>query len=307
MDTMTTTRRRNNIFSTEPDTDSIEAMLERSDDYSSNQNNTSGNKSSDAEKKNKKFRIRVTGKIPFQSTYECTFLTTEQLGAYVNQLFRSVYFDYEGCSIIPSTQVNSTSTISVSLIFRPGTQFDINVTMGAKMAALEQINLEVKNNKNVIERVKVLDQRINGKYLYQLTKEGKEGLIDYMIIPNKKENVNKFFKRMYHEVQSPAYMNGGRGVIKASIAGFDIRKIIEEVNGRTAEDGGSIVYSITPMRPIAGVNGTFMFNYGIQQQNTQQVSNNWLYQIIAVPVEQVFELGRRTGEFITGEMNIITK
>lgn len=285
---------RTNIFAanaTGNDKESVGYLLDQTE-----------NPNPEATEENKgKFWINVTEKCAFEGTYANKLLTTEQLSSIINSLFRGAYLDYEGCSI--AIDPNNNNAIAIELAFRPGVQFELNSSLGATVMAIDELNVEAKDKRNVVERAQIMSNRLRSKNMFTLSKEAKDGLIDYMYIMNRNEKVDNFFAARYYERQMQQMYNRPQ-IVYAMVRGIDINKIISMVYGNADDNGEPVIYSIVPLRPIMTPNSmNYMYNNNAMGMNNMP-KMNWLFNILRVPVEEVKELGRRTGEFVTDETNI---
>lgn len=194
--------------------------------------------------------------IEFDGMLKTKLTTTTELAKMVNELFRGVFSDYEGCLILP----NSMGGFDTTIYFRDKGIKDNRIN------ALEHVVQQQAGRLDINQRINNLNMRYKNK-TYDLTKGCKEIFGEFMI-PERNKKIN--WNRNVVEKTENSY-NGY--TIYVQLNGVDIMKVIKKIYGSKV-DGRRTDYSMKLERGIGIVNERGIYaNYlvSIMQLDTREV------------------------------------
>lgn len=206
----------------------------------------------------KKSKITVEEVQPFDGLLKSKITTTFDLSQVVNKLFRPVFSDYEGCTILP----DQFGTFQLTLFFK-----DKGAAENGKIKNIQSI-IQPTEKSNVMARIHNLN-RANSASKFELTDETKEALDEFIRHPS---NQNIDWKRFTVETTERTYTGGYNIYIK--VLNVDLYKILRKIYGGKI-DGNYMEYQISMIRPTMqlsnGTNTNYLIN--ISQLDTKMVEN----------------------------------
>lgn len=193
--------------------------------------------------------------IEFDGLLKTKFTTTVELAKMVNEIFRPVFSDYEGCLVLPN-QMGGFDTV---------VYFCDKGVQDERLKALRPV-VQQGNQLNISQRISNINRRFQNK-TYELTDDAKDVFSEFMV---KERNSNKV--RWNQLVVEKAENNYNSCVIHVQLNGIDIMKIIKKIYGSSVK-GNRTDYSMKLERGI-GMNTSGMYaNYlvSILQLDTKEV------------------------------------
>lgn len=217
--------------------------------------NKGGEKMNNNNNANEPLRL-VTEPQPFDGVMKSKLTTTLALSKIVNQLFRPVFSDYEGCIIAPDAY----GQLQVALYFK-----DKGMTgSDDKVKSLIPVIERVKGT-SAIDRIMQMNLR-NSSKAYDLSKDTKDILSEFIYTRgNAKVNWNQ------HVLEQTERQYNGQ-IIYVKVVGLDLVRLVRKIYGGKI-DGSRIDYNISIIKPIGadvqGINQNFLIN--IQQLDSKEV------------------------------------
>lgn len=228
-------------------------------DNSNNINTMGGNNNMNQNNNNQQQREPLSisiEPIEFDGLLKTKFTTTVELSKMVNEIFRPVFSDYEGCLILPN-QAGGFDTV---------VYFCDKGVKDERLKALRPV-VQQGNQLNISQRINNINRRFQNK-TYELTEDAKDVFGEFII---KERNVNKI--RWNQIVTEKAENNYNSCVIHVQLRGLDIMKIIKKIYGASVK-GNRTDYSMKLERGIGIANTAgFCANYlvSILQLDTKEV------------------------------------
>lgn len=252
----------------------------------SDQSNQNTNATENQE--NNKFCIEVTEHEKFDSLRESIFIKSSEFGALVNTIFNSTYADYEGCRI---ERDQTTNAPMISLIFnhleKPGDLI---------YACTKDVDTGTTNA--TLRRLRSWENRVRNGEQYNLTKEGKEGL--YEFIMRMPRTFTKDRKVRWENVVTTIADTGNPMMANQQFTAVnfvDINYMAGKIYGVEDPEGdGNWIYMTKIVHSAPG--GVVMNNgYGVQ---------DFAMEITRIKDNRVIEIGQRLGfGYNTNSLNII--
>lgn len=201
----------------------------------------------------KKAKLKLEEYLEFKGTLNGSITTSVDLAKTINNLFKSVFGDYEGCVIIP----NHMGQVNITLYFK-------------EKGAGNILPLAVQtrsNSMNPADRIKNMRLRNRNK-TYRLSDELMEVLEQFIDTP-KRGNVD--WNRRVHEINENVY--GGFNNIYVQVDDISIRKILKVLYGSEDKQGNKLDYNVSIVKPIGASTGSISQNYIIKvdQLNINEV------------------------------------
>lgn len=223
--------------------------------YGVNKNYNNGGEKKVDNKSNEPMRI-VIEPLPFDGVMKSKLTTTIALSKTINQLFRPIFSDYEGCIIAP----DSYGQLQVSLYFK-----DKGITGREDVIKSLQPVIERVKGTSAIDRIMQMNLR-NSSKAYDLSKETKDILSEFIYTRgNAKVNWNQ------HVIEQTERQYNGQ-IIYVKVVGLDLVRLVRKIYGGKI-DGSRIDYNISIIKPIgtdmSGYNQNFLVN--IQQLDSKEV------------------------------------
>ena len=193
---------------------------------------------------------------PFDGVMKSKLTTTIALSKTINQLFRPIFSDYEGCIIAP----DSYGQLQVALYFKDKGMRGTDETIKTLIPVTERVK-----GTTAIDRVMQMNLR-NSSKSYDISKDTKDILSEFIYTRgNSKVNWNQHILE-----QTERQYNGYTIYVK--IVGLDLVRIVRKIYGGKL-DGSRIDYNISIIKPIGadvnGFNQNFLIN--IQQLDSKEV------------------------------------
>ena len=193
---------------------------------------------------------------PFDGVMKSKLTTTIALSKTVNQLFRPIFSDYEGCIIAPDAY----GQLQVSLYFKDKGYSGREDVIKSLIPVTERVK-----GTSAIDRIMQMNLR-NSSKAYDLSKETKDILSEFFYTRgNAKVNWNQ------HVVEQTERQYNGQ-LIYVKVVGLDLVRLVRKIYGGKI-DGSRIDYNISIIKPIGadmnGFNQNFLIN--IQQLDSKEV------------------------------------
>ena len=234
--------------------------------------------------KREKLKLTFPDKQAFKGTIKQQFMTTNKLSKTVNNIFHSIFKDYNGCVIQPSIDQNQ--NVYLQLDFIPG--MDNN---GGGIAAFGFIGSDGKttsfnpNNGARVNAMLEMNNKLNNNGLatYTITQDAADILGDYTIMARPGLEITRaIISSRCAEWVEKNYM--GQKTIHQLIDCIDINKLINGMMEQPEEKGDKYLYQVFPIRPfyVANPNGEYNTSY--------QPSANYLYSIMQLSRKDLMEM-----------------
>lgn len=200
--------------------------------------------------------------IPFDGMVKSKLMTTKDLGVLINSLFKSIFFDYEG-----STVIVENGGINVALYFRDRGTDDGQRYRGV----IPTVAPKSANQTSIKERIIRLNASAKGNS-YMLSQEAKDILTEFVF---SRHGINKNaqidWNQYVSEVIEGGGMFGGVQTINVKVSNIDVMKVLRKLYGNKSDDS-FVDYNISIIKPV--ING---MNQGIYQNfliSVQQLQNS---------------------------------
>ena len=215
----------------------------------------------------KKISLEVSEPLQFDGMLKTKLITTNDLCVEINKFFNQCLADYEGCILEPDA--NGNFNLKIYLSYKPNSNSNL-------LKCLEKIGAgEIKSpvdrlmNFNISQRNK----------MYNLTKEAKEALEDFVITgPNKKVD----WSRAAAEFTDTSVYGASNKIY--TVVYLDVYKVIKKMYGTKIPGGGYVDYKIMAVRPI--VNDGYM---------SAVANKNYLLSIMQLDNKLVNEISIKVG------------
>ena len=215
--------------------------------------------------------------LEFDGVMKSKLTTTISLSKTINQLFRPVFSDYEGCIIAP----DQFGQLQVALYFK-----DKGHAMNSdSIKSLVPVTERVQGS-SPIDRIMKINLRNSAKS-YDISKDTKDILSEFIYTRgNAKVNWNQ------HIIEQTERNYNGYSIYVKMI-GLDLVRIVRKIYGGKL-DGSRIDYNISIIKPIGmdvtgGMNQNYLIN--IQQLDSKEVER-LASEIGVVPVQGNIQMVR---------------
>lgn len=192
-----------------------------------------------AEEKREPFVAELDENLPFKYDAQASILTSTALGAAINEYFRAVFADYEGCKIMSGPK-----GLSLSLCFKhiPAERRDPELHYGVELSTAR------KTSNQTLDRIRTRDFAVQYGDRYSLTNDG-EDIIKPLLLrtcfsPNGKVNWGSIIS----ETAEPVYGNSMYGMRSEQftlINGIDINAVCSVLYGKKDAEGNAVVYEVS--------------------------------------------------------------
>lgn len=239
-------------------------------------NNRGGNNNGNANQKAEPIRLNVEP-LEFDGVMKSKLTTTISLSKTINQLFRPVFVDYEGCIIAP----DQFGQLQVALYFKDKGQAMREDSIKTLVPVTERVQ-----GSSAIDRIMKMNLR-NSSKSYDISKETKDILSEFIYTRgNAKVNWNQ------HIVEQTERNYNGYSIYVKMI-GLDLVRLVRKIYGAKI-DGSRIDYNISIVKPIGmdvtgGANQNYLIN--IQQLDSKEVER-LASEIGVVPVQGNIQMVR---------------
>lgn len=234
-----------------------------------NNNNRGGNGNQNASQKQEPLTLNIEP-LEFDGVMKSKLTTTISLAKTVNQLFRPVFSDYEGCIIAP----DQFGQLQAALYFKDKPM----VTREDSIKTLVPVTERVQGT-SAIDRITRMNLR-NSSKSYDVSKDTKDILSEFIYTRgNSKVNWNQ------HIVEQTERTYNGYSIY-VKVIGIDLVRLVRKIYGGKI-DGSRIDYNISIVKPIGmdmsgGMNQNYLIN--IQQLDSKEVER-LASEIGVVPVQ----------------------
>lgn len=208
-----------------------------------------------------KLTIEVEANEEFNALSESVYMRSSQFGMLVNQLFQSVFADYEGCRIEIDPSTNSPMVTAVFNHLE-------KASGGMSFACTKDIDTKTKNE--VVSRLRRFNNRMLNGDQYMLTTDGQDALEEFMMdLPKIMTKDRKIrWENCVANVgnsNNPMMMNNQQYTI---VSFLDINKLAKKIFGENSEDGGHWLYFTTILHSVPGnaqvFNGNLSRDFSIE-------------------------------------------
>lgn len=237
---------------------------------SKNYNNNRGEKGQQqAPQKQEALRINIEP-LEFDGVMKSKLTTTIALSKTINQLFRPIFTDYEGCIIAP----DQFGQLQAALYFKDKGMNGREDSIKTLIPVTERVQ-----GTSAIDRITRMNLR-NSSKSYDVSKDTKEILSEFIYTRgNSKVNWNQ------HIVEQTEQAYNGYSIY-VKIIGIDIVRLVRKIYGGKI-NGSRIDYNISVVKPIGmdmtgGANQNYLIN--IQQLDSREVER-LASEIGVVPVQ----------------------
>ena len=200
------------------------------------------------------FKIELTEHLPFNGMATTEFVSSNDFGKAVSDLFRNVFADFEGC--IFEVPQNTQLPPYYSLIFNHG-DYDENATV-----ACERANGAKNNGDDVLARIRYRDTMLNNGDRFILNDDGKDA-IKPLLLSRLFNGGNPNWKNItgdYTEGQQGLY--GYQGMQYTKVSFIDPDRLATLLYGEKEKDGDSNVdYHVSIFGPMNNLAGQMNSNY----------------------------------------------
>lgn len=232
-----------------------------------------------------KVKIEIDRKEEFVGITKTDYKTSTTLAKSINDIFQTVFSDYNGCYIEPGNQYYGEGAVTVVLDFIPG--YDNG--QGAPIKAFELIGSkelgENARRNGPIASATIQHNQINKqRETYELTQDAVDVLYELLLPSIKsttKDNPKAFANRkLYQESVDNSTIGYGftqKEVIHEYMRCLDITQLISLILPKSDEEGNRYIYEVTPARPLAsmgfGNNLSTNYLFAITQYNQKAMTN----------------------------------
>ena len=186
----------------------------------------------------------------FSSTTKSKLTTTLDLAGEINQIFRPIFADYEGCTLMPDNMGN----LQATLYFKD--KGAITDPADKRIKNLESAVAPTKGA-SPIDKINALNARNRNK-AYTLTEETKQVLEEFILKRSRDGKVN--WKEITAEVTEQSHYGYQ---IYVKVSGIDIISILRAKYGNKSEGekGSPVQYAILFNKPLSPMPGVAATNY----------------------------------------------
>ena len=236
------------------------------------------------ENKREKFVIDIDEHFEFNAIAESKFITSKDFARLTNELFHSVFADYEGCTL----EVNGNEP-TLALVFNHGEYDEKAIT------CCERISTKSVGS-TVIDRGRSRDNLLKDGDRYYLTEDGKDVISD-LLIRRVYNNGNIDLRKVVSEISERGPVNtyfvqSQQQYTKVSYISLD--RLCGLLFGTKDEDGTPVEYSanVVAMIPTYNVPGV-------------NVNANYVLNITRVSSKEVADIYNKLGLGVQSGLNII--
>mgnify|MGYP003562799930 CR=1 FL=1 len=251
-----------------------------------------------------RFRINVTKGRPFNATEESTIISVPFVASALNAVMQQAYADYVGCNFIPMASNSVIQSDNGVILPRPGGMIAMPVLMFKVLSNAEYMNADkdfafkpsdlIKSESTTQSSAKSFlteyERRTSGKLgtrqVVELTKEGKEGLSEFISREHKNRNGEVKFDGLYTISGRNSFDMKSELII--TLRGIDIISIFSKIVFADSSNTSPLQYNIEVSTPD---------KQGITQQ--QLLNNNapteWLFTVRRIVVDNLMKVCEEIG------------
>lgn len=191
-------------------------------------------------KATEKFTVETTSKKEFKGMMSTTIMEYMELAGLVNEFFKQIFKDYDGCRPIETDG----QRMPVIISFVPRSDNGV----GAISAVEEIAKVEAKNGNTVSNYVNtILSKSLNGGESFRLTDAAKDIISKYIITLPGQNGVD--WRTITNQTVVANYMNSS---IEYRVANIDLNLLMEDIFDNEGKD---FKYDVHVMRnAMAGIN-----------------------------------------------------
>lgn len=239
-------------------------------------------KNEEAKTNQEEFAIVVNEHDKFAPITDSEFLTSTEFCQKVSSLLKAVYSDCEGCAL----EINQQGMAVISVFFNHNEAED-----AARVPAISREFSEDNTKSEVVRRIRSYDNRNKYGDRYFLTKEGKEGLDDFIMQHMIKQGKIDWSK-VTAEVSQGGNFYGQRQVQYTKVSMLDPSKLASAIYGATDENGNNIEYMVIVKKSVRQMVGV-------------QFQPSWMLEIKRVYEKSVMDLCNQLGVAPVNGLDII--
>ena len=251
-----------------------------------------------------RFRINVTKGRPFNATEESTIISVPFVASALNAVMQQAYADYVGCNFIPMASNSVIQSDNGVILPRPGGMIAMPVLMFKVLSNAEYMSADkdfafkpsdlIKSESTTQSSAKSFlteyERRTSGKLgtrqVVELTKEGKEGLSEFISREHKNRNGEVKFDGLYTISGRNSFDMKSELII--TLRGIDIISIFSKIVFADSSNTSPLQYNIEVSTPD---------KQGITQQ--QLLNNNapteWLFTVRRIVVDNLMKVCEEIG------------
>ena len=251
-----------------------------------------------------RFRINVTKGRSFNATEESTIISVPFVASALNAVMQQAYADYVGCNFIPMASNSVIQSDNGVILPRPGGMIAMPVLMFKVLSNAEYMNSDkdfafkpsdlIKSESTTQSSAKSFlteyERRTSGKLgtrqVVELTKEGKEGLSEFISREHKNRNGEVKFDGLYTISGRNSFDMKSEMII--TLRGIDIISIFSKIVFADSSNTSPLQYNIEVSTPD---------KQGITQQ--QLLNNNapteWLFTVRRIVVDNLMKVCEEIG------------
>nr|DAM95863.1 MAG TPA: hypothetical protein [Caudoviricetes sp.] len=251
-----------------------------------------------------RFRINVTKGRPFNATEESTIISVPFVASALNAVMQQAYADYVGCNFIPMASNSVIQSDNGVILPRPGGMIAMPVLMFKVLSNAEYMSADkdfafkpsdlIKSESTTQSSAKSFlteyERRTSGKLgtrqVVELTKEGKEGLSEFISREHKNRNGEVKFDGLYTISGRNSFDMKSEMII--TLRGIDIISIFSKIVFADSSNTSPLQYNIEVSTPD---------KQGITQQ--QLLNNNapteWLFTVRRIVVDNLMKVCEEIG------------
>ena len=251
-----------------------------------------------------RFRINVTKGRPFNATEESTIISVPFVASALNAVMQQAYADYVGCNFIPMASNSVIQSDNGVILPRPGGMIAMPVLMFKVLSNAEYMSADkdfafkpsdlIKSESTTQSSAKSFlteyERRTSGKLgtrqVVELTKEGKEGLSEFISKEHKNRNGEVKFDGLYTISGRNSFDMKSELII--TLRGIDIISIFSKIVFADSSNTSPLQYNIEVSTPD---------KQGITQQ--QLLNNNapteWLFTVRRIVVDNLMKVCEEIG------------
>lgn len=185
--------------------------------------------------------IYVKEHASFQTTLETNLTTTNKLCALINEFFRPVFCDYEGCFIAP----NPDGSLGLVIYFK-----DKGQAAEDQIKNLKLYGVSTEKSSNVMDRIRNINATNSQRRAFEVTSNTKDALIRFY------DNPNVNWGKVIYECTSNNNNYNNQYNILVAVSGISVNRVLTTIFGNKDENNDNVQYDAKIMRPLSG-----SFNY----------------------------------------------
>lgn len=250
-----------------------------------------GKDSKEHDKADERFKIEVVEHEPMEDIARSKYLKASEFCKKTSELFKDVYADYDGSRI----EIDQQGHLSLALFFHHN---EPKLVSGdpRTLAISRDVPEDTSMHDDLIRRIRTHDSIVKNGDRYFLTKDGSEGLSDFVFDSLRKKDGTINWKNALAEtnMSQSNYFPGYNQVpdIDTKVSFIDPAKVAMAIYGQFDEDGNEWAYGVRIMSSLPSMTGS----------NFQA---DYMLAIERVRVSELMRLCNETGLFRNPTVDII--